>query len=91
MNEKTINVLSIDAWRYDGGWTWNAWYKVGTLPLSACDLDVRALLRLMRDEGYLAEGSKGRVAVEDDGYNVVICDRNTREPLFALEYGPVVQ
>ena len=86
----TINVLSIDAWRDGPGWTWNMWYKVGTTDLTTCDLPARKLLRWAREEGYLSEGSKGRVTTEDDGYNVVILDKNTREPLFALEYGPEV-
>ena len=35
----------------------------------------------------LGYASKGRVALEDDGYNVVIVNKSTREPLFAIEYG----
>ena len=90
-----MNVLSIDAWRYDDGWTWNNWFKVGTVEPK----DFRALtrsraktnrrmIRFFREHGYLSEGSKGRVAIEDDGYNVVVIDKGTREPLFAIEYGP---
>lgn len=90
MIETQINLLSIDAWRDGPGWTWNAWYKVGVLPLSTCDLSTRRLLNFLRSEGYLTNRSKGRVGVEDDGYNVVIFDRRTGEPLFALEYGPAV-
>lgn len=87
--DKTIRVLSIDAWRDGDGWTWNQWFNRGTCPLSVCDMKPRALLRFMRHEGYLSDGSKGCVAVEDDGYNMVIVARHTREPLFALEYGAV--
>jgi hypothetical protein len=84
-----IRILSIDAWRDAGGWYWNAWYKVGECPLSTCDLKPRALLRYMRDAEFLGDGSKGRVSIEDDGHNVVILAKGTREPLFALEYGSV--
>lgn len=84
---KTFQVLSIDAWRYDEGWTWNAWFKVGSVPAEVASYPARKLLSFMRSEGYLTERSKGRVAVEDDGYNLVIVSRGTREPLFAIEYG----
>jgi hypothetical protein len=82
-----MNVLSIEAWRtHEGGWTWNSWHKVGEVE-SVPDTN-RGVIKLLRDEGYLSEKSKGRVTVEDDGYNKVVVDRNTREPLFAIEYGP---
>jgi hypothetical protein len=85
---QTVNVLSIDAWRDCGnGWTWNNWHKVGRIDVSVCDLPARALLKVMRDEGYLSAYSAGRVAVEDDGYNVVIVRRSDNMPLFAIAYG----
>jgi hypothetical protein len=89
-NKKMINVLSIDAWA-DGedGWTWNNWHKVGTCPLSTCDLEPAALIRFMIEEGYLQEAAATLADVDDDQYNMVIVDKETREPLFALEYGPV--
>ena len=85
----SLNILSIDAWRFNGSWTWNAWYSAGkyTLPRDTLD-SPRKVLRYMRSEGYLSEYSKGRVYLDDDQYNVVICDRGTHEPLFAIEYGP---
>lgn len=87
---KTCSVLSIDAWRNaDGGWDWNDWRRVGTVPVAVCDLNPRALLAYMRAEGFLAATSTGRCAVEDDGYNVVIMARGTREPIFAIAYGEV--
>lgn len=84
----TVRVLSIDAWRSaEGGWDWNNWHHVGDVPREWCGLKPRALLRNMREAGYLSEYSVGRVAVEDDQYNIVIVARGTREPMFALEYG----
>lgn len=90
-----MNVLSIDAWRYDGGWTWNMWHKVGTVERTDFETltaggakSNRRVIRFFREHGYLSEGSKGKVAIEDDGYNVVVIDKGTREPLFAIEYGP---
>ena len=43
-------------------------------------------LQLFRDRTGLA--GWGQVAIEDDGYNVVVVERHTREPLYAIEYGP---
>jgi hypothetical protein len=80
-------ILSIDAWRDGSSWTWNNWHAVGRYPFAWLDLKPRALLRTMREAGYLSDASRGRVTVEDDGYNVCVLDRRTREPLFALEYG----
>jgi len=85
-----MRVLSIDAWReFDGSWQWNAWYNVGALPKEKADIldSSRKLLRWFRDEGFLTEESKGKIAIIDDQYNVVIVKRGTMEPLFAVEYG----
>jgi hypothetical protein len=80
-------VLTIDAWRdCEGGWTWNNWYEIGQHELPD-GISTRQLLRHARDEGYLTDYSKGRVMVDDDGYNLTICDRGTREPLIAYCYG----
>lgn len=88
---RPINILSIDAWA-DGedGWTWNQWHKVGSCPLSTCDLPPADIIAFMIAEGYLQDGVESRVAVDDDQHNMVIVDAETREPLFALEYGPAV-
>ena len=82
---RSYKILSIDAWREGSSWTWNQWFTVGEL--QALPDSNRALLKLLRDEGFLTEASKGRVAVEDDQYNLVVLDKGTREPLFAVEYG----
>ena len=83
---KEYRVLSIDAWGNSrDGYDWNAWYDQGTVELDTLD-NTRHVLKQMREQGYLSEYSKGRVLVDDDQYNLVICDRNTRKPLFAIEY-----
>ena len=46
----------------------------------------RATLKLFRELGLLSEASKGRFAVEDDGYNVAITLKSTGCPLYAIEY-----
>lgn len=85
-----VRVLSIDAWRDGSSWTWNNWYSVGYFPLALVGLKPRALLREMRERGYLSDASRGRVSIDDDGYNIVICARGTGEPLFAIEYGAIL-
>lgn len=88
MND-TLNILSVDALHDGMGWSWNAWYKVGTI--SKTDFEKlntnRKLLKYMREEGYLSNYSKGRTIVEDDQYNICFQERNGRT-VFAIEYGP---
>lgn len=87
----TYKLLSIDAWREaDGGWNWNNWHTVGHVPTAYADMPARALLRALRTDGYLSAASAGRVAVEDDGYNVVIVRRSDSCPVLAIEYGNVL-
>lgn len=87
-----MNILSIDAWgNQDDGFEWNAWYKVGTISLvefEALDTDAKRV-EYMCDEGYLRDAARrpGCVEVEYDQYNVVFCDGDTGQPLFAIEYG----
>jgi len=91
MMNKSLRILSIDAWREpEGGWTWNQWFGAGTMDRDTFHKvadNSRKLFRWFRDAGMLSDGSKGRVACEDDGYNIVIVNKATREPLFAIEYG----
>lgn len=84
---REVTILSIDAWNGPDGWTWNQWYNRGKAPLSLCEKKPRAVFAWMRENGFLSEGSKGRVALDDDQHNLVIIDRHTREPLFAIAYG----
>ena len=85
MNSKTFPVLSIDAWTDgDDGWTWNNWYRAGTVDVDI-DAGTDAILRAMYDAGFITRTDGGDV--EDDQYNLVIVDAETREPLFAIEYG----
>lgn len=88
MNEQ-LNILSIDAWCDGSSWTWNDWYKIGVIQKSEFEQlkGNRALCRYMRKEGFMSAESAGHVLVNDDGYNVVFCERNGM-PVFAIEYGP---
>lgn len=80
-----LPVLSIDAWRDDGGWYWNNQHKIGELDASAADLSDRRLLRLMRKEGFLGVHSAGKVYIERDDAYITVCARSNREPLYAID------
>ena len=85
-----MKILSIDAWRDGNGWTWNQWFTVGTINKEDFEkLDTpRKSIKWFRDNDFITNESKGKVEIDDDGHNVVICNKNTHQPLFAIEYGP---
>ena len=81
-------LLSIDAWRYNYDWTWNAWHKLeDDIFIMESETTPRKILAMLRKWGFLTDASKGRLSIDDDGYNIVIHDKNTLEPLLALDYG----
>ena len=89
-NIQTFPVLSIDAWGNEtDGYEWNQWFNVGSI-----DLDLNAanhdIIRAMVNAGYLTALALESAVVEDDDYNLVIVDMETREPVFAIEYGPTI-
>lgn len=93
---QTFPVLSIDAWgNEEDGYDWNSWNNVGTIDLDL-NLDaenrdiIRYIICAMIGAGYLQPIAKEACEVEDDGYNVVIVLKTTREPLFAIEYGSTI-
>jgi len=88
---QTVSILSIDAWRDGEGWTWNNWFKVGEITIGQLDTlkSNREICAYMRREGFLSAHSAGKVAIEDDQYNIVICERATLMPVFAIAYGEV--
>ena len=85
---KTYKVLSIDAWgNPDEGYEWNQWFNAGEIKLASIE-DDDMILREMQDQGYITDASKGDI--EDDQYNLVVVDKITREPIFAIEYGSTI-
>jgi hypothetical protein len=84
---ETCAVLSIDAWADgEGGWSWNNWVSIDTVPLNVCDLPHAKLLAMARRKGWLPK--RLHVYIEDDGYNLVLTLRRSSKPLVAIEYGP---
>jgi hypothetical protein len=89
-NVQTFPVLSIDAWgNQEDGYDWNQWFNVGTIDIDLDD-ENREIIRAMVDAGYLTKAGLDVAEVEDDGFNIVIIDKETREPVFAIEYGPTI-
>jgi hypothetical protein len=89
-NIQTFPVLSIDAWgNLEDGYDWNACYKVGSIDLDL-DGEDRQIIQAMVAAGYLTALALESAEVEDDGFNIVILDKETREPVYAIEYMPVL-
>lgn len=89
MTSTEIGILSIDAWRDGDGWTWNNWTKIGTCDVCICDLPPEDLVKWLYDEDYLATKNMSKLSIDDDQYNLVVCDKKTGEPLIALAYGEI--
>jgi hypothetical protein len=84
--ENMFTLLSIEAWAdKEQGWQWNNWFRIEENIFIENETSNRKLLSFFRQNGWLGNNSKGKVTVENDGYNIVILDRKTREPLYALE------
>ena len=85
--KQTYKVLSIDAWgNSDDGYEWNNWFNVGSIELNI-NLSESEIMQAMFDAGYITDSNGDYV--EDDQYNLVICDKKTKEPLLAIEYGSI--
>lgn len=85
--ETKARVLSIDAWRNEGGWEWNAAYTAGEYAKEDIPQTNRKLLKWLRDEGFLTEFSKGKVRVEQPYDSCTeIQLKSTGQPLFAIEW-----
>lgn len=83
-----VNVLSIDAWA-DGedGWTWNNWYRVGSVDLDDVPVSDDGKLQWFHSHGYVNARALTECEIDDDQYNYVIRVRETGEPMFAIAYG----
>jgi hypothetical protein len=89
-NITNFSRLSIDAWGNEtDGYEWNQWFNVGSIDLDL-DAENRDIIRAMVNAGYLTALALESAEVEDDGFNIVILDKETREPVFAIEYGPTI-
>ena len=59
------DLLSIDAWKEDGGWTWNASYTVERdIIMADSAITARQVTKMLRKMDFLSDASKGKVRVE---------------------------
>lgn len=84
-----VSVLSLDVWgNAEDGFDWNNWYKVGQAPIEVCNRKPAEIIEWMIEEGYCTEAARDGAEIEDDQYNVLICDKSDgNRPLFAIVYG----
>lgn len=88
-----LNVLSVDAWKDGcGNYSWNDWHKLGEISLEKFEsLNTnRKLIAWFRGEGYIGNGSKGKVGITNTDYNICVTDRRDGRPLYAICYGEIV-
>ena len=80
------DLVSIDAWREDGSWTWNASYTVERdIVMADSAITPRKVTKLLRKMGFLSDASKGKVRVETALWPLVEVQlKSNRMPLYAL-------
>lgn len=85
-----MKILSIDAWgNEENGYEWNQWYTIGEISKEEFEkLDSnQKVLYYMKNHDYICSSDEKDAMVEDDQYNMVIVDAQTKRPVFAIEYG----
>lgn len=84
-----VSILSLDVWgNAEDGFEWNDWHKIGEIPLAILDKPESEILAWLVAEDFLTTTDPSLVSVEDDQYNILICDaKDGDRPIFALAYG----
>lgn len=87
-SNEVLNILSIDAWgNEEEGWEWNAWYKIDVITQEEFEsLNVSNYINWFIEKGYIRENDIDLVFINDDGCNIILCDAETKEPLYAIDY-----
>ena len=81
------DLVSIDAWKEDGGWTWNASYTVGCdIIMADSAITARNVTKMLRKMDFLTQASKGRVKVSDEWPIIEVQLKSNGRPLFALMF-----
>jgi hypothetical protein len=86
-----MKILSIDAWGNKAtGYEWNNWFHVGDISKEEFEqLDThKKIATWMKDNGYTTTDDMRTITIEDDQHNIVLCEKYTGMPVFAIEYGP---
>ena len=79
-NATAYEIRQIDAYMYDGEWTYNTTYRLGDFATASADVP-RAFRRALANLGITF--FKGRTRTEYDGDIYEIIDRETGAPMFA--------
>ena len=80
------NLLSIEAWKEDYGWTWSSSYLLEKdIVFGEKALTPRKILNALRKWGFLNHHSKGRVQVVEQWPIIEIQSRNGH-PFLALQF-----
>ena len=83
----TVSILSIDAWgNAEDGFEWNNWHKIGECVPEIATHEPAQIIEYLIGEGVLSDAARALATVEDDQYNMVICDEDGR-PCYAIAYG----
>ena len=86
-----MKVLSIDARACEENtWNWNNSFMVGEISKEdfenlKTDQDYATWFH---ENGFTTSDDLTLCSIDDDQYNVVVCDADNNRPLFAIEYGP---
>jgi hypothetical protein len=84
-------ILSIDAWAEDtNSWTWNDWRVIGTLsPDTKLPDTVEQFVKACELEPS-DEFDPNEYTLDDDQHNIVLVRKEDMMPIYAIEYGSVV-
>lgn len=85
-----MKILSIDAWADDErDWTWNNWHSIGDISKTEFESlkDEKAFRHWFKRNGYTRTANKRIVSIEDDQYNICLCNAKNGRPIYAIEYG----
>ncbi len=78
----TYRVLSIDAWgNQEDGYDWNSWDEVAEF-----DGDIDNNREVLEFFTYVVNDITF-FYTDDDGYNIVLYEKDTDMPCYAIEYG----
>jgi hypothetical protein len=86
-----MKVLSIDAWgNKEDGYYWNNWFTVGEIDKVVFETlkTDKQIATWFKENGFTTSNDMRQIVIEDDQYNIVICEKKTLGPIFAIEYGP---
>ena len=85
-----MTILSIDAWgNKKDGYEWNNWHSIGEIEktdFEALKTD-KQIAQWFFEAGYTTSSDLRQITIEDDQYNVLLLEKKTQRPLFAIEHG----